>query len=315
MPEQASSAPKVKPLIAPVGPVASFFAGLAVFLVRALSARARAAAASFVGALAYALGIRRKVALENLRHAFPELPGPELSRIARGAYRNMALAALEALASTGLPDASRDSALTIENWPPVEAAIAAGKGVLVASAHFGSWELFAEVMARRGVKLNAVVRPLTGALNARIVEARQKAGVGLILQRGALRGMLAALGRGEVVAQLIDQALPSKSAIFVPFFGRPASTTPALSIAARRSGAPVFVMLAAREGSGVKVFAEGPIEFRDTGDLQRDLAEHTARVTLVIERYIRRYPEQWLWLHRRWKVQPPPAGEPALPTG
>jgi len=306
VPEQAVATPKVKPLAAPVGPLASFIAGLAVWLVRSLSVRGRRAVATWVGHLAFGLRIRRQVAFDNLRHAFPELPEAERRRIARGAYVNMALAALEALASTGLPDAALDEALTVENWPAVEKAIRAGNGVLVASAHFGSWELFAEVMARRGVKLNAVVRPLEGALNARIVEARQKAGVQLILQRGALKGMVTALRRGEVVAQLMDQALPSRSAVFVPFFGRPASTTPALSTAALRTGAPTFVMLAAREGDRLRVFSEGPIVMADTGDHRRDVLDHTARVTQVIESYIRRYPEQWLWLHRRWKVQPPP---------
>lgn len=306
--EQAAVTPKVKPLAGPVGPVGAFFAGLAVWWVRALSVSGRRAVAAFVGQLAYALRIRRRVAFDNLRHAFPELPEAERRRIARGAYVNMALAALESLASTGLPDAALDDALTIENWPAVEQAINEGKGLLVASAHFGSWELFAEVMARRGIKLNAVVRPLEGALNARLVEARQKAGVQLILQRGALKGMVAALRRGEVVAQLIDQALPSKSAIFVPFFGRLASTTPALSTAALRTGAPTFVMLAAREGDRLRVFSEGPILMGDSGDHRHDVEDHTARVTQVIERLIRRYPDQWLWLHRRWKVQPPAKG-------
>ncbi|MBI3180746.1 MAG: lysophospholipid acyltransferase family protein [Myxococcales bacterium] len=287
------------------------------WLVGALGPSGRRALAFLVGTLAYLLGLRRRVALDNLRHAFPELAQAARRRVARGAYVNMALAALEALAAPSLSDAEVERAVVVENWAPIEEAIRAGKGLLVASAHFGSWELFAEVMARRGVRLNAVVRPLRGALNARIVESRRRAGLGLILQRGALSGIIAAVRRGEVVAQLVDQALPSRRAVFVPFFGRLASTTPALSVAAMRTGAPVFVVMAAREGNRLRMFAEGPIPLPSSGDRRRDIEEHVAALTAIIERYIRRYPDQWLWLHRRWKVQPPAAksGSESLDSG
>lgn len=294
-----------KPLILPPGPFGALGASVAVGLLGALSVRARRAVARAVGAVAYALGIRRAVALDNLRHAFPEKTEGERRRIARAAYANMALAAVEALCADRLSSEELEASVDLENWQPLASAIEAGRGVLVATAHFGSWELFGEVMARRGVAVNAVVRPLAGAMNARIVEARQKSGLKLILQRGALSGMLRAVRRGELVAQLVDQALPSKSAVFVPFFGRLASTTPALSIAALRTGAPVFVALAAREGEKLRVFVEGPIPILAGSDRRTDVLDHATRIAAVIERYIRRYPEQWLWLHRRWKAPPP----------
>lgn len=301
----------VKPLIRGVTPLGRLAAALLVGLVRLLSPGARRALTRFVGFAAYALGIRRGVVLENLAHAFPEKPVAERRAIARGAYRNMALAALEALTSSGWSREELEARVRIEGWEPLAQALAAGRGVLVATAHFGSWELFGEVMARRGIPLNAVVRPLEGALNARIVESRQRAGIRLILQRGALKGMLAALRRGETVAQLIDQALPSKSAVWAPFFGRPASTTPALTVAALRTGAPVFVVLAARQDHGLRMFVEGPIPVEHTGDRDHDVRAHVAALSAVLERYIRRYPEQWMWLHRRWKGRPPDGA----PTG
>jgi KDO2-lipid IV(A) lauroyltransferase len=139
-----------------------------------------------------------------------------------------------------------------------------------------------------------------------VVASRQHAGVGLILQRGAMRGIFAALKEGRAVVQLIDQVLPAKHGVFVPFFGRPASTTVSVSLAALRTGAPVYVVLAAREGATLKMFVEGPIPVPATGDRDADLTAHTAALTAIIERKIREYPEQWLWLHRRWKVQPGP---------
>ena len=284
--------------------MAGFFAGLLVRALSALSPRARARLASFVGGLAYGLRIRRRVALDNLRQALPELPEARRRAIARGAYVNMALAALEGLSSSSLKGEALEKAVVVERWELVEQALAGGKGMLVATAHFGSWELLGEVMARRGIPLNAVVRPLVGALNAKLMESRQQSGLKLIPGRGSISGSVKALAKNEVVAMLVDQVLPERNGVFVPFFGRPASTSPALSLAAIRSGAPVYVAMSAREGDHLRVFVEGPFPVERTGDRRRDVIEHTRRVTEVIEQYIRRYPEQWLWLHRRWKVQP-----------
>lgn len=284
--------------------IASLVAGGLIRLLNRLPAGVRRALARGTGRLAYVLGIRRKIALDNLRAAYPELPERGRRRIARGAYINMATAVLEGISSETLRGEALDKAVVTENWGPMQAALDAGKGVLVATAHFGSWELFGEVMARRGIKLNAVVRPLRGVLNERLVQSRRSSGLEFIPTRGTILASTKALRRGEMVAMLIDQVLPAERGVFVPFFGRPACTTPALSMAAIRTGAPVFVVMAAREGDHLRMFIEGPIPVPRSGDHRRDLVQHTARVTEALERYIRRYPDQWLWLHRRWKVQP-----------
>jgi hypothetical protein len=105
---------------------------------------------------------------------------------------------------------------------------------------------------------------------------------------------------------LVDQAIGGKHALFVPFFGRPAATTPALSMAAVRTGAPTLVVVALRENGRLRFRVEGPFVVENSGDRQRDLWIHTARVTAALERIIRQTPAQWLWLHRRWKLPPPP---------
>jgi len=244
------------------------------------------------------------VTLDNLRHAFPELGERERRRIARGAYLNMAYAVMEGLTSPRLSDEGVAKAVVTNNWGPVQAAIDAGKGILVASGHFGGWELLGEVLARRGVRLHAVIRSLRGALNAQIIHSRRKSGMRLISPRGAVLSSVRALRRGDMVAMLIDQVLPADRGVFVPFFGRPACTTPALSMAAVSSGAPVFVLMSIREKDHLRLFVEGPIPVPNTGDRKADIFELTATLTRIIEGYIRRYPDQWLWLHRRWKVQP-----------
>jgi Kdo2-lipid IVA lauroyltransferase/acyltransferase len=193
-----------------------------------------------------------------------------------------------------------------EAFRRLRAHVDSGKGALLATAHFGNWETLGEMLIRRGVPLNALVRPLKGALNTRIAETRLRVGAGLIYPKGAIQESYAALQRGESVYMLLDQALPAKAAVFVPFFGRLASTTPALAVAAQRTGMPVYVVMGIRNAEGrVQMHVEGPIEPPARGT-PAPFVEHTARVTAALERTIRQHPEQWLWLHRRWKVAPPP---------
>jgi KDO2-lipid IV(A) lauroyltransferase len=276
--------------------------------VASLSLRALHRLAATVGTLVYLLGIRRHVVMDNLRHAFPELDERARRRIARGAYVNMALAFLDGLAAHTLTDAAVAERVIEEN-DILDTELAKGKGILIVTAHFGSWELLGEVMTRRGLPLNTVVKPLRGAINQELIANRVRNGMGLISPRGALREMVRVLRRGDAVVMLIDQVLPAEHGVFVPFFGRPASTNPAAAWAALRSGAPTVVVMAAREGDRLRMYVEGPFAV-PPGDRDSAIAAHTATLTAVIERYIRRYPDQWLWLHRRWKVQPPAAPVP-----
>lgn len=265
--------------------------------------------AAAVASFAWTVGIRRRVAIDNVRRALPEKSEREQLRIARGSYESMALAALESITSDLMPDAALDAAVSVVDWKGLDVLLHTHQQVLVASAHLGSWELFAEVMARRGIMFSAVVRPLTGAFNEWVVQNRKSAGVELILQRGALRKMLGALKRGRAVVQLIDQALPSPQALWVPFFGRPASTTPAVSMAALHTGAPTYVVTAVRDGVALRMSVEGPIAFPSEGTKEERIAAHTTELTRILEEKIRASPEQWLWLHRRWKGTPPSDGQ------
>ncbi|XXF77820.1 lysophospholipid acyltransferase family protein [Myxococcaceae bacterium GXIMD 01537] len=291
------------------GPVAGFLPNLLLDAVGALPASTRDAIARFVGWLAYTLGIRRRVVMDNLEKALPDLDGARHREIAQGAYTNMARVVLESIGhGDRLPrdwdvDAHRGD---LAAWEALRAHVATGQGALLATAHFGNWELAGEMLIRWGVPLNALVRPLKGALNNRIVENRvYNAGAGLIYPKGAIAETAEALRLGESVYMLLDQALPAKAGVFVPFFGRLASTTPALAVAAQRTGMPVFVVMGVREGGRLRLHVEGPIPAPETGDPQERAREHTARVTAVLEKFVRQYPEQWMWLHRRWKVQPP----------
>lgn len=297
----------VRPLSRPGGALATGFARLLVGTVRRAPEPLLRALVRFAAWLAWTLRLRQRVALDNLRHALPELTEAERRRIARGVYQNMARAFLDGLRGPHLTAEALAEAVVVEDWKDLKAVIDAGTGVLVASAHFGSWELLAEVMARRGFRVNAVVRPLEGSFNAELMRSRQESGVRLTAARGALGAMIKAARAGDSVVMLLDQSVPARHGVFVPFFGRLASTSPALGMAAVRTGAPVYVVLAAREGERLRMFVEGPVPVPAEGTPDERLHAVTASVCQILERYIRRYPDQWLWLHRRWKERPPEA--------
>ncbi len=296
------------------GRVVGWLANRVMDLLMALSPAGRDVFARAIAWLAFTLGIRKKVAQENLQRAFPELSQTERDEIARGAYRTMARVVIESLDSHEHEGTWWESEpAVVGDWPALEQALLDGRGALIVTAHFGNWERTGKMLLRRGVRLNALVRPLKGALNTRIVDNRLAARCGLIYPKGAVQNIIAALGQNEGVMMLLDQSLRADKALFVPFFDRPASTTPAMALAAERTGAPVFVVMGVRDESGrrQRLEIEGPIPRPEGVDGEAARLEHTAAVTRVLERFIRRYPDQWLWLHRRWKVQPPDA----LPRG
>jgi Kdo2-lipid IVA lauroyltransferase/acyltransferase len=286
-----------------VGAVANLF----MDAVCALPRPARDWLSRQVGGLVYRLGVRRRVVMENLALALPERSEAERRAIARAAYENMARIFLESLPrGDRLYEGWEHEEVRGSGWEALRAHVESGRGALIVTAHFGNWELAGEMLRRRGVRMNALVRPLKGALNTRLVENRLRNGGGQIYPKGAIRQVLKALRLGESVYMLLDQAMPVREALFVPFFGRLASTTPAMAMAAQRTGAPTFVAMGVREGQKLRLEVEGPIPFpTEVADGREALVVHTARVTAVLEQFIRRYPEQWLWLHRRWKVQPP----------
>lgn len=297
----------------PASPLARAAVRLALAGFRRMPEATRTAVAGAMGRLAFALGIRRRVTLDNLAAAFPAWSALERRAVARRTYGNMARAALEAVLGARQPPADLGASVVSDELRTIDRALTAGRGALVVTAHLGSWEVLGAELTRRGVPLHAVVRPLSGAFNAEVVAARVRSGLRLIPARGALPAALAALRRNEVVTVLLDQAVGGRHALFVPFFGRPAATTPLVSVAALRSGAPVFLALAPREEGRLRLRVEGPFPVPSTGNWRQDVWTHTAELTAALERAIREHPDQWLWLHRRWKV--PPGAAPDVTMG
>lgn len=196
--------------------------------------------------------------------------------------------------------------LTVEGVDHLHGVMRRYGRALVLSAHLGNWELLAAAHRVAGYPLAVVVRPLDVPwLNALAVRFRQKAGVELIAKRGALRPVLRALEAGRLVAVLLDQNASRSDGLFVPFFGRLASTSRSLAVLSLRTGTPIVPIFIRREaGHRHRVSIHPPLADVPDGPLEARVAAVTARCAEAIEAAIRAMPDQWLWMHNRWRTRP-----------
>jgi KDO2-lipid IV(A) lauroyltransferase len=184
----------------------------------------------------------------------------------------------------------------------VVAAHREGRGVLLFTGHFGFWEINALVHALAIKPMAVLARPLDNPLLHHLLEsARCRTGNSVIYRRGALRRVLRALSENQAIAILIDQHIQTTDAVYVDFFNRPAATTSALAAVALRTGAPVVPVFALPQPGGrFRMVYEHAVE-PPSGDDPDAIRAFTQRCTDVLEMYVRRYPELWLWMHRRWR--------------
>jgi len=263
---------------------------------------------AFVAWLAWVLGIRRRVVLENLRLAFPEKTEHERRAIARATYRNLGRLAQEFLLVPRMTQGELERAFTYEGWEGFEAAQARGKGVIACTAHFGNFEMLAAAHNRKGIPITMISRRMgRGRVNDIWRRARARAGVeDLVVSKGeTLKQARRALERGRVLGYVIDQNQPLRRAIFPTFFGVPAATSPTPAVLALRTGAAVVFVVALPLGGGRHhVHMEGPLDVPETGDRRRDVLAFMQDLNHRLERHVRAHPEHWYWLHRRWKTRP-----------
>jgi KDO2-lipid IV(A) lauroyltransferase len=197
--------------------------------------------------------------------------------------------------------------LSFEGLEHLRQAIGAHGRALVLTAHLGNWEYLTAAARLAGYQLSVVVRPLDSpALNVLAGAMRRKTGADLIDKRGALRPVLEALRRGGLVGILLDQNAARREGVFVPFFGRIASTSRSLALLAVRTGAPIVPIFIRREAPGRhRVVVQSPLPRPSVNDPEQAVVELTARCNEAIEAAIRNTPEQWLWSHDRWRTRPP----------
>ena len=215
--------------------------------------------------------------------------------------------------SAGLTEAELAQLMCFDNWERYEAARAKGRGVVVAVAHFGNWELMARAAVQRGMQLTAITRALRGRLNESILAARRrKGGMRELPEKGSTDAALRLLRRGETLGVIVDQNMRPSRGIFVDFFGEPACTTPAAAVFALRTGASLMACFSLRGPDGThRVTFEGPFAPPPGARGQPAVRALTQEVTRAVERAVRAHPDHWFWLHRRWKTRPPEALPPS----
>ena len=259
-----------------------------------------------VGSLGHALDKRhREVALRNLELALPEIGPEERRRLVRDCFRHFGAALCDAISSTRFDDREICERFTLEGWENVEAADRPGKGFFVLSPHLGFWEMVPPLIGLYRGRMNIVMRPPDNPfLDKELRFLRERFGNTVIPKRGAARRMMEALRQGAIVGILIDQRVQAKEGIEVPFFGRPALTTPVLARLSLRTGAPVLPVALFPEPKGRYRFIAHPPIFPPPGEEGDEAVTGlTRRYLEVAEQDIRSHPEQWLWMHRRWEAR------------
>lgn len=270
-----------------------------------------------LGGLVWALGIRRRVVMENLRLAFPEKGEGERREIAQRTYKNLGQMIPDFLRVPSLPKEDLERIFVYDGWERFEQARDRGRGIIACTGHFGNFDLLAAAHTLRGVPITMISRQMgkSGA-NDLWRRARLRAGVeDLVVRRGeTLKAATRSLKAGRVLGYVIDQNQSRDHAIFPTFFGVPAATATTPAILARRTGAAVLFVLSVPVGDGRhRVIMEGPLEMPDTGDRERDVLLFMQDLNDRLERWVRLHPDRWYWLHRRWKTRPP--GEATASAG
>ncbi|MGO9451592.1 MAG: lysophospholipid acyltransferase family protein [Candidatus Binataceae bacterium] len=262
------------------------------------------------GFIGYLLDRRHlRIGMKNLEIAFPEKSEGERRRILRASYLNLGRGAAEYIRLSGFFYRRLRRRVSYKGLSNFAQAVRGkpGKGIIALSAHFGNFELLLSAQALHGYQIGIVhhtQRFLAG--DALMSYVRERAGVDIMRKHSAARAVLRALKDGDLVGIPFDQNAKRSEAIFVPFFGEPAATISGLARLAMSSGAPVVPVFIVRQlnrrSHCIQIYEE--LAVQRTGDLEVDLLENTRRFVKAIEDIVRRYPDQFLWTHRRYRTRP-----------
>jgi KDO2-lipid IV(A) lauroyltransferase len=245
--------------------------------------------------------------LNNLKLAWgDELTAGERRNLARKNFIHLARVVLELPYIRKVTLSEVDGFVTFDGLENLDEALKKGRGVLVMTSHFGNWELMALAFSLLYHPINIVIRPLDSPfLDSLIDSIRTRGGNKMIAKKGSVSKVLRLLAAGEVVGLLIDQNPAWYEGVFVPFFNEIACTNKALSSLALRTSAPVVPAYNVREPNGsYRIVLEPEVVLDRSGDARVDIEENTAKFNRIIESYVRRHPEQWFWVHQRWKTRP-----------
>ena len=247
----------------------------------------------------------RLITLHNLIRSFPEKILPEITRIAKNVYLNLGTVAAEFFEIPYLTEENMSEWVKFEGLENYTKALSKKKGILFYTGHLGNWELGGACFGLQGMGVNVIYRALDNPLLEDFVAwFRTHTGHKVIPKGGAARKIVKLLKKNEMIGILIDQNVSWREGVFVDFFGRPASTTTGLAALALQTEAPVIPVFIVRlEDETYKIIIYEEVEITKTDDYEADLFENTQRLTCIIEDLVRKYPDQYFWLHQRWKTK------------
>ena len=268
----------------------------------------RNGAAVILGRLLFALDPKhRQIAIGNLTRAFGHEKSEAWIRVtARRVFENLFRILFEVGWSLKLKNDELHKYFTVSGLSSYRNAMAKGKGVLLLGAHFGNWEIQMAAAHLIGMPMRVVYRTLDAkGLDRFVLEYRSRFGAQMISnQRGAIRKIYASLRKGYPVGLLMDQNVDWYEGVFVDYFGHRACTNTGMAVLALKSEAPVVPFFLIRKGNGFECILGPELPLIRTGDQTKDIEENTRQYNRVIETYARRFPDQWFWVHQRWKTRP-----------
>jgi len=260
-----------------------------------------------MGRIAYTLDRgHRKTAIENLDLAFGrEKSKEEIRTLARKTFENLGMTAVEFFRIPKTDIEAFKARLSVEGLENIRKVLDnQKKGILLLLSHFGNWELMGLIPKAFHLSISVIARPIKNNrwLDRMVSEIREGAGLEVIPAAKASRRVLQALAQNRMVGILTDQRAKRSEGILVDFFGKRAPTTPALAVLAMRTGAPIVPIFMVRDGAQKhRLVIREPLQLMNSGDVKEDVEFNTRLVNQTLEEMIRRYPDQWFWVHRRWE--------------
>jgi Kdo2-lipid IVA lauroyltransferase/acyltransferase len=285
----------------------SVSASLILFSFRLIPSGIRKIIFEVLFRLFYYLSVKhRLIVLSNLKGAYPDKDMEEITKIAKGLYRHLAIVAAEFFELPSITKQNLHEWVEFDGLENFEKALEQKKGILSIVAHFGNWELMTVALPLGARPMSIVYRPLDNpTLDNLTAWMRTKDGNTLIPKGGSGRRIIRLLTENRAIGILSDQNVDKHEGVFVNFFGRPACTSAGLAVLALRTDAPVLPAFMARMPNGkYKFIIKPPVEITRTDNYESDLVVNTQRFTKVVEDVVRQYPDQWFWIHQRWKTKP-----------
>ena len=282
-----------------------FAAKLVGFYVSRLPRRITLVIGGWLGTLAFWLAPQhRELACNHLRCSLTLSDERRVRTIAKQCFQHLGKTVVEFMQFPRLDSAQIQRYVTFEGVEHVEQALAQGKGAIILTGHFGNWELLAASISATVAPLTPIVRELRSPrLNALVSRYRQKAGYATIDRDTGIRQALQCLRRNELLGIVADVDT-TVSGVFVDFFGRRAYTPYSPVAIALKTGATILPTFIIRQPDGShRAIIEPPLALKRTDTKEKDLVINTQKFTKIIESYIRQYPAQWIWMHRRWKTE------------